>query len=282
MKAKIDCICGRTYELDLTVSNYKRCKQCGHKNAYIDHLLGKNINGYVVGNVVRTGSHGTVFRVANNLDIVIKIISEKVRATARIPVLEAILRFEINHANMVELIEYGLYNGFLWYVIPYCEGRTINKMSAQTWSTVSNNIKCKLIEDLIGVPILLEKNKLIHKDLQESNIMYSGDVLKVIDIDSINFEDQAYPDPVDLFNKKRHYFYRLTWMLILLFSGRSFKEVRKIRQAKDRDKIEQFILDKRFDPIRSFVQNCLHEEECMIRNFAELSANLFALRGKVN
>lgn len=278
MKRKVKCICGQVYDFNLALSTYKRCKKCRHRLVYLDHLLGQRIGDYTIGSPICTGNHGTVFHVENRPEIVIKILSETARAAARVPVLEEIRSKKIKHPNILYPLAFGLYNNFLWYTVSYCEGTKLRQTSAETWGSMPDRRKVQLIEELIEVPMLLEKHNLLHRDMQESNIIFSEKKLKVIDIDSINFEDRAYDDLGIVQEKKRHYFYRLTWMLILMFSNESFDMINRLRKSKDVKKIEGFIADKRFDQIRSVIQPALHEEICRIKSFKQLKCNIAKLK----
>lgn len=280
MNRQVSCVCGRVYFFDLSKSNYKRCKKCNHRLAYLDHWIGLDVGGNIVGEPICTGNHGTVFYIKNNPQNVIKIISESIRAHARVPVLTELQTKQIKHPNMLYPLDFGLYNDFLWYTVPHCDGIKVNKTSANNWS-IPDKEKCFLIERLVEVPILLEKNGLIHRDMQESNVIFTNNSLVVIDIDSINFESVAYVDSRVLKEKKRHYFYRLTWMLILMFSGQSFKEVTKLRKSKDDKRIRSFLSEQRFDKIRSFISHSYNEELCKIQSFKEYKRGIINLRERL-
>lgn len=276
MKKTVTCACGRVYEFDLAVSTYKRCKTCKYRLAYVEHLINTEIEGYIIGQPICTGNHGTVFHIKDRPDIVMKIISEKVRATARVPVLTALKQRGINHPNLLSLLDFGLHNGFLWYTVPYCRGPKLNKTSAGTWK-MSNKEKCRLVEELVGAPLLLQREGLIHRDMQESNMILLSDHIEIIDIDSISFEQEVY-DPEILEQKRKHYYYRLVWILILMFSKMSFKRVTQLRKSKNDKAIKKFLSDQRFNPIQSLVEVGYNEEHCKIGSFKELKKKLRMLR----
>ena len=122
-------------------------------------MLGKNINGYVLTELLGRGGMGEVYKAENkNLGrtAAIKFLYDKSHA-ARFQ-NEAYIQSSIKHRNIASLYEYTIYDNTPCIIMEYVDGFALDKILTQKHRLSSNEATHVFAQIIDGIAVLHKKN----------------------------------------------------------------------------------------------------------------------------
>lgn len=134
-------------------------------------------NVYKLGKVIDSGKFGQVYEglhKTKNLKVAIKTINKKKMTTVDLELLKTeidILK-HCKHTNIVTLYDHFESNDYIFIVMEYLEGDTLNNYLKKTiCENISEKIVASIIKILIEVIMYLNNLGIIHRDIKPENII---------------------------------------------------------------------------------------------------------------
>jgi TPR repeat protein/serine/threonine protein kinase len=144
-----------------------------------DSWAGKRVGVYDVRRLVGSGGFGAVYEAVRSDNtrkvVAIKFLLPQHDGEEVCEIFEAEMRFlaQMNHPNIVALLDTGTAEGRPYYVMEYVEGRNIAEYCAD--KRLGVNERLKLFLQVCDPVHYAHESLLVHRDLKPSNIRVTGD-----------------------------------------------------------------------------------------------------------
>jgi serine/threonine protein kinase len=146
------------------------------------------IGEYTVQECLGRGSMGAVFRAAKDTDdtpVAIKVLDPDLHSDKR-----GIKRFlreantlrELDHANIVRILEVGNVEGFHFYAMEYVKGRSLLEVIETDFDTITEDLVADIIVRVTHSLEAMWNAGLIHRDIKPNNVLLTDEgVPKLVD-----------------------------------------------------------------------------------------------------
>jgi serine/threonine protein kinase len=147
-------------------------------------MVGQMLDRYRLDEQVGQGGMATVFRAVDtvhNQEFAIKVLSPTIvgdkRFVKRFRREAEFVKQRLNHPNIVPVVDYGESRGFIYLVMPFIKGETLDDKLAQ--GHLSKEQKARWIDQLSEALAYAHEVGIIHRDIKPSNVIIdeSGDAL---------------------------------------------------------------------------------------------------------
>ena len=145
------------------------------RNAVDDHLIGRNIDGYIVGTNIGGGGMGRVYQAyeaETQTPVAMKVLlpdfAEDENFRSRF-LREARLLITLRHPNIVALYSYGEWSGYLYIVMQLVKGPALDRL--MTHHQFSPLTAWQVVRPIADALTYAQGERVIHRDLKTGNIL---------------------------------------------------------------------------------------------------------------
>ncbi|TVR16367.1 MAG: FHA domain-containing protein [Planctomycetota bacterium] len=170
--------------VDLHLGSESKADASGHS----DPLLGRNLGGFELMEILGRGSYGTVYRglqVALGRPVAIKVLADRhQRQPEQVQLFlnEARAAGRLNHPNVVQVHDVREVEGFFLLIMELVTGGSMaDRLRIE--GPLGDEVICSIIEDIGHALGYAESQRLVHRDVKPDNILSNTDgVFKLADL----------------------------------------------------------------------------------------------------
>jgi serine/threonine protein kinase len=141
------------------------------------NLTGKQVSRYKILNSIGQGGMASVYLARDTRlerEVAVKVIRKDMIQPALLE--KMLIRFEreakalaqMDHDNIVKIIDYGDYEGIPYLVMPYLQGGTLKQYMGQKWD---GKVASRFLFPIAQALAYAHKKKIIHRDVKPANIL---------------------------------------------------------------------------------------------------------------
>ncbi len=187
---RFSCQCGQAYAVPLrNVGRQGKCGNCGkvmsvpsvdlRPDPLADFLIGKTVGGCRLLHRIGGGGMGGVFKayhIALDLPVAVKILhghlAEKDPVFIKRFIREARSAAQLQHPNIVGVLNVGFENGLHYLVMPFVGGGSAAAMLARE-GRLSVEKVLRIAIEIARALVMAEEHTILHRDIKPANILFT-------------------------------------------------------------------------------------------------------------
>jgi serine/threonine-protein kinase len=143
----------------------------------IDRLNQTLAGRYAVEREIGAGGMATVYLakdLKHDRDVAIKVLRQELAAVVGADRFDREIRIsaQLQHPNILTLIDSGEADGLLYYVMPYVEGESLRQLIAAA-GMLPIDEALRYLRDIVDALVTAHRNGVVHRDIKPENVLLS-------------------------------------------------------------------------------------------------------------